>query len=472
MSKILLFTIFILNFHNAQARLKHDQLVQLKISKLNFLNKKYRHIRVHGEEEYKNFKNKYLDNYLTPERRKHSYKYSLREVISFTKNRTQQPKLNYNLAIDLVNVFLQFNSPDDHYTILIDGKNENKVLFRSLIFYTIGILAELNSGRTTYIEKTNEYEKLIEIIVNSVTPYFEPGGAGKSTVNNFENAYFKFIISLNANFSINLTDKIFTHLSPKKDDSEGIKIVKATFFMELLSYCTSHCTNEKNYIGIYNTSSKDQSIYHLLKSSFKEKIYKSNYAQFQFQRYIPTLLEYLDVNNDDFNNIVRSEIALMVSKSHLKNIQINYKSYANNATWYNRVILLFKYVTTELLSSTKHFIVWLAYTINLPILVFSLCIFFLVFLGENPIKKINLQTKALVLSSNKTIAILRKIINPFWFIFNFIKVLLLKIWQNIISTYKDEKSSLIYKIAVQGLIISATIYFSFIKDYLLKYHGD
>lgn len=466
--------IIILNIfcHTAQSAVTHEQKVQIKTIYLNDLNNKFAAIKLKGEKEFISFKGWYFDTYFNPELRQRVRHFSLREIISHYNNQTAAPDLEYNKIFELVNTYLRFNSPDDTFTILIDRVSDEKIFYKSLVYYTIGVLAELQSARRKFIGQDTEFRNLQNIIVNSVTPYFEPGGAGKGSISDYEEAFFKFYVSLHSDFPINLTDDVFHAIQPRETESENDKITKSTFWMELASYCIKHCTQSKNFPGIQDSPTKDEAFYYLLKSSFQNGINKKSYSWYHFQDYNKRLLQLLDSRNDPYADVVRASISKRAAFSFITNIRSNFFTYADNQKMTTRLYMLVKYVLEQMTQFLIHYAVYISMKVNLPLMTAMFCLGLLGFSGSNPfrIKEIVIapetQTK-----KGKLKTYILKLLKPIKLIQISTFLLLKKIIDNIISTYKSGESSLVYKISVQGILVSLTIYFSFIKDYLTTYYG-
>jgi len=325
-------------------------------------------------------------------------------------------------------------------------------------------------GRRKYIENFQGYTSLEGLIINSVTPYFEPGGAGKSSLTLYEEAFFKFYVSLHANFPINLTDDILNTVWPRETDDKNDKAVKTTLFMEVASYCLRHCLPPQNYVGIQDSSSVNDTLYFFLKSSFQQEFYRNNYARFEFQDYVPRLLRLLESKNDPYVDEVKAKISLATSKAHIENIKINLFSLGNNQPIGQRLYSLTIYVFEQVSLVLKHFFVFLVIWINFPTLAIFICLGILGFSGGNAFsyKEIKIQSYT---GKDRSKKFLSRISYPLKYIRRAISVIGAKVFTNIISTYKNVESPLLHKFAVQGIIISLTVYFSFLKDFITTYTG-
>jgi hypothetical protein len=210
----------------------------------------------------------------------------------------------------------------------------------------------------------------------------------------------------------------------------------------------------------------------LLKSSFQNAIHKKIYSWFHFQDYNKRLLQLLDSRNDPYADVVRASIAKRAAYSYITNIRLNFFTYADNQPIATRFYMLAKYVLEQLTLFLTHYAVYICMKANVPIIALIVCLSLLGFSGSNPFrfKEIVVLQEAPSKKSKMKTYIL-KLLKPIKLIQISTFLLLKKIIGNIISTYKSGESSLVYKISVQGIIVSLTIYFSFIKDYLTTYYG-
>lgn len=470
----LLIVILTLSFWtNSYSQIKHNDLVKLKLLHLNLLDSKYRSIYEKGEREFSNFKNWYLDKYSTAESRKnYSAHTPIREIVAALTNRTDAPRLSYNQIVDFINVYFRFNTPHDYHTIIIDGEGTDKVLYRSLVYYTIGILAELQSSQRTYIDFNKELTTMIELVVNGSTKFLEKSGSGTNSITNHEQTFFKLYISMHAGFPLNLTKIALWNTYPRHNDSADDVFVKSTLWMDLTSYCLRHCTTSRNFTGIQDYQSFQDSFYYLLKQSYKDNIYKHSFSNFEFQDYRKKLLESLDAKKDAFAKDVRSNIAISYVKSHLTNIAINFSNYAKEKPLIERVYLLSKYITAQLTNAIKHLAIYMIISSNISFYILLISVTTLILTGKNSVRfrNVNILTKSY--HKNGIYKTISKALFPLKYLVSLLNETIKILIINIIGTYKKNDSPLMYRIAVQGIIVSITIYITSLSEFIENYSGN
>ena len=435
--------------------LTHAELLEISLGKLKSLDERYSHIKYSGISHYEHFINEKVNPYIDPDNSVES----LNKVLRFYNYNKTSPIITFEELIPFINQFFTFIEPKMAFTILIDGEKDKKILYKSMVQYSIGILFQIQYLSQTNISKHSELTVLKKLVLKNLSPYFGYGGNGPGSLDHWETFFFKLAYAIHSNYPADMiadASQSLTSIAYNEKSKEHDKLAAMKILRELVMFCNSRCSDpvlETNSIG---NLPRDEYIKSVFRDWLRDQTNISSDGLGIYREYLNLLKRTNDPTLADFR-----EKLLINDLKHSLNTSIERAKnmFLNRGTAFH----FFKEVFSNLCHATK---LSIALFLLYPTWIFFITTGFvlLIFTGKYKLVPPLIHRKSAI-PRNKHLAFLVLIFDYFIYPIRLTNAAIKSIVNNSIASFK-EQNHISYSIGVNSLVIAATLFVTEISSFI------
>lgn len=236
----------------------HDEQLKITSQALQNLEQRYPHVKLVGISHFNHFISHKVEPYVDTEKYSHQ---RLNEITKFYINNKTPSIVTFNELIEAVNLYFNFAKPENSITIIIDGENEKRILYKSMMYYGIGLLFQTQYLSNTDLSHFNELNVLKKLLLKNLSLYFGMGGGGPGSLSPWENFIFKYLYAIHANFPADMVAEASNSLSAIVSNQKIEKYQRAAaseILLELALLCNAKCTSPSiEFTSIANRPKED-----------------------------------------------------------------------------------------------------------------------------------------------------------------------------------------------------------------------
>lgn len=220
--------------------LTHEQLVKIALTKMESMDKIALPLKPLKNESYEHFIKSYINPFVDTEKYRNT---SLQELLQDYRNDSRPPIFDYAHTIEIANRFLDFTQPGLYYTFLIDVKDGPKVLAKSMLDYSAGLMINIERLENTDLKHTQEIQQLKKIILRRILTF----ETSHFNLPSWELIHFQILIIFFTNFPANITNELGMRLDSMVIGSNSNlnnfeKVAASNLLLEISLHCYSSCT--------------------------------------------------------------------------------------------------------------------------------------------------------------------------------------------------------------------------------------